>query len=769
VKLTPEQRAAAHNGIWLCGACHPVVDGDQSRYTVEELRRFKEQAERAREDEMRRPSGAPPLVSISRLPDSGPLFVGRDGELAMLHDAWQRRGARVIVLHALGGIGKTALLHAWLGELAAFDFSGAERVFAWSFYSQGSDRNISADPFVETALGWFEDPDPKKGSQWEKGERLARAVKARRTLLLLDGIEPLQFPPGVRGGHIHDVALRTLLTELATANPGLCVVTTRLPVDGIGFFRAPFTIQHELPPLDAASARDLLVAHGATTPDEATYRAVAEAFDGHALALTLLATLIAEAHGGDLRRWGDIGPLLPGDRGGHAERVLRRYVRWLGEESAEVAVLEVIGLFDRPATRDELAALRAEPVIPGLTGGLPRDETEWKRVLGHLRQTHLLIDAPPDGDDALDAHPIVREHFGRRLRERSPGAWRGANDRLYELLLRKGREKTPTSLADLAPLYAAVGHAREAGRWTDALRVYHENIHRGDEFYGAQLGSSAMDLVCLGGFFTRRWTTLVDGLSVEDQGMVFNNAGYHLRAAGRLRDALGATCAAYDVRVRQDAQKSAAVNAITMSEIHLLLASFDHAAGWAEHAIEHARVSGQETWIAASLAQLAYTEFQRDRLDEAKRLFEEAEQAQAARPGTKLTLLYSIRGAYYCELFIALGDLAEARRRANIVLPWAQTHNNLLDLGLLQLVLARAALADPAASASAWQEPLRAAEAALQTLDVRHHYTSLLLTRAAAELREGRPDHSRATAAVALDLARKNELVLYERAALRLL
>lgn len=764
--LTAEERASARNGIWLCGACHPLVDGDDSRYTVDELRRYKEQAERAREEEMRRPAGVLAQVSISRLPDTGSLFVGRDDELALLHDAWQRRSARLIVLHALGGIGKTALLQAWLRELAALDFAGAERVFAWSFYSQESDRGISADPFIETALAWFDDPDPKKGSQWEKGERLARAIKAHRTLLVLDGIEPLQFPPGVRGGHIHDVALRTLLTELAAANHGLCVVTSRLPADGIGFARAPFTMQHELPPLGETAVREVLIAQGATSPNESDYAAVAQAFDGHALAVTLLGALIAEAHGGDLRRWMDVGPLLPSDGSGHAERVLRSYVRWVGEDSAEVAALDLIGLFDRPATRDEIAALRAKPPIGGLTDRLPHDEIEWKRVLRHLRQMRLLF----GDEESLDAHPIVREYFAQRLRGRSPEAWREANGRLFELLRGRGRTKSPESLADLSPLYAAVGHAREAGRLAEALRVYYDDIHRGDEYYGVkQLGSSAMDLVCLGGFFVQRWSTLIDGLSAEDQGMVLNNAGYHLRAAGRLRDALEATEAAYDMRVRQGIAKSAAVNAITMSEIHLLLANLDQAANWATRAVAHAKDSGEATWIAASLAQMAYTELRRGDLDQAERFFEEAEEEQAKRPGTKLTLLYSARGAHYCELFIARGNFTEAKRRAKILLEWAQVHKNLLDIGLVQMTLARAALADPAASTSDWQGPLRAAEAALQTSDARHHYTRLLLTRAEAELREGRPDEARATAAAALDLARKNEFALYENEALRFL
>src|SRR6516225_4053895 len=56
------------------------------------------------------------------------------------------------------------------------------------------------DEFLDATLGWFGDPDPNIGTAWEKGERLAKLVAHRRTLLILDGLEPLQNPPGPQEG-----------------------------------------------------------------------------------------------------------------------------------------------------------------------------------------------------------------------------------------------------------------------------------------------------------------------------------------------------------------------------------------------------------------------------------------------------------------------------------------------------------------------------------------------------------------------------------------
>ena len=87
--------------------------------------------------------------------------------------------------------------------------------------------------FLRRLSTWFGDPDPRLGTAWEKGERLAKLVAHRRTLLVLDGLEPLQNPPGPQEGRVREPSLQALLRELAAFNKGLCVVTTRMPVADI--------------------------------------------------------------------------------------------------------------------------------------------------------------------------------------------------------------------------------------------------------------------------------------------------------------------------------------------------------------------------------------------------------------------------------------------------------------------------------------------------------------------------------------------------------
>jgi hypothetical protein len=44
--------------------------------------------------------------------------------------------------------------------------------------------------------------------------------------MILDGLEPLQNPPGPQEERLRESSLQALLRELAAFNKGLCVITT---------------------------------------------------------------------------------------------------------------------------------------------------------------------------------------------------------------------------------------------------------------------------------------------------------------------------------------------------------------------------------------------------------------------------------------------------------------------------------------------------------------------------------------------------------------
>ncbi len=113
---------------------------------------------------------------------TGEELFGRQKELEILDKVWDSESTHVISLVAWGGVGKSTLVNKWLERMKAENFRGAKQVFAWTFHSQGSGEKVtSADMFFSEALSWFGDPDPVKGSPWDKGERLADLIRKKKT------------------------------------------------------------------------------------------------------------------------------------------------------------------------------------------------------------------------------------------------------------------------------------------------------------------------------------------------------------------------------------------------------------------------------------------------------------------------------------------------------------------------------------------------------------------------------------------------------------
>jgi hypothetical protein len=296
-------------------------------------------------------------VDVDRLPRTGAELFGRQSELKLLDNAWESHTLNVISLVAWGGVGKSTLINKWGEQLAVDNYRGARRVFAWSFYSQGTgERVTSADIFIAEALNWFGDPDPTQGSPWDKGQRLADLVRSEKTLLLLDGMEPLQSYLDFERGKIKDPALAVLVTELAKENPGLCVITTRENVVDLADY--PRTTQQiDLEQISAEAGRALLRVGGVQGTD-AELEQAARDFGLHALALNLLSAYIHEIPGHHISNASEIPDLdIPLQEGKHPRRVMIAFEERFGE-SAEVDLLRILGLFTSPAEKAEIAAVR---------------------------------------------------------------------------------------------------------------------------------------------------------------------------------------------------------------------------------------------------------------------------------------------------------------------------------------------------------------------------------------------------------------------------
>src|SRR5260221_4040364 len=446
----------------------------------------------------------PEKISVARLPVTGCDVFGREEDLAFLDDAWASEHVNVVTIVAWGGVGKSTLVNHWLRRMAADHYRSAELVFSWSFYRQGtSGETSSADEFLDAALTWFGDSDPRIGTAWEKGERLEKLMPHRRILLVLDGLEPVQNPPGPQEGRLREPSLQALLRELAAFNTGLCVITTRTPVADIADHERASALRRELEQLTSEAGAKLLRALG-VKGHEAELRSASDEFSGHSLALTLLGSYLTDAYDGDIRCRREVSEHLGHDvrQGVHAQKVMESYQTWFGD-GPELSVLRMLGLFDRSADEKALGALLKPPAIRGLTESLvDLSPTEWRTILGRLRRARLLAGEDPHNPGDLDTHPLIREYFGEQLRNHQTDAWNECNKRLFHYY-RTLAPQLPDSLREMAPLFLAVICGCNAGLFREALHEgYIPRIQRGNAYFAANVvGARGAMLLVLAHFF----------------------------------------------------------------------------------------------------------------------------------------------------------------------------------------------------------------------------------------------------------------------------
>ncbi|HXH37633.1 MAG TPA: hypothetical protein VNN08_03320, partial [Thermoanaerobaculia bacterium] len=264
-------------------------------------------------------------ADISRIMKYAPSdLIGREAETEVLNDAWDQvmrdetKRPHILTFVALGGEGKTSVVAKWAVDLAFQGWPGCEAVLAWSFYSQGTREQLAAssDLFLNDALAFFGDAAmaASAAGAFDKGRRLAQLVGERRALLILDGLEPLQYAPtSPTPGELKDQGIAALLKGLAGNSRGLCVVTTRYSIPDLRAYAGKTVDEKKLARLSTEAGVALLQSFGVKgslrktipSPDGRTlneYDKLVEDVKGHALTLNLLGSYLHDAHGGDIRQ-----------------------------------------------------------------------------------------------------------------------------------------------------------------------------------------------------------------------------------------------------------------------------------------------------------------------------------------------------------------------------------------------------------------------------------------------------------------------------------
>jgi tetratricopeptide (TPR) repeat protein len=409
---------------------------------------------------------------------------------------------------------------------------------------------------------------------------------------------------------------------------------------------------------------------------------------GHALTLNLIGCFLAQAFHGDIRKR-DLVKFEEADAeidGGHAFRVMEAYEKWFftGDDRAkrQLAVLRLLGLFDRPADEGCLATLRKEPAIAELTNPLfhrrkglarffgkvqPISDSEWNLAISRLVDCGLVSYSKPTraaaldlGPWSLDSHPLIRAYFAKQLREKHPAAWRSAHRRLFEHLKNSTQDRLTIrlTLKKLQPLYQAVGHGCQAGLHQAAYdEVYRSPLFRGSgieiiDYSCRHFGAFGGNLGAIACFFAQPWNLPAPFLGEKSQRMLLGEAARCLRALGRTTEAIEPMRAALQRDVASKDWKNAAIASNNLCELELTLGDMAGAIRDAEQSIDFGDRGGTAFERLVSLATLGDALHQAGRRADAMARFLEAEGRQA-KFEVSFPLLYSLRGFQYCDLLLA--------------------------------------------------------------------------------------------------------------------
>ncbi len=395
-------------------------------------------------------------------PKAPAYFAGRHLELQQLNRATSEDRPVIVAVLGLGGQGKSTLVAEWWHGEDRPDFDAG---FWCTAYRDG----FTFDEFLDELLKYLLQGRFAKQEHPTLVARTRLAVELlqeRRVLLVIDGFE--RWLNGWTGGlHDPDLAERVnqressqagvdqFLSDLSGLHNGTHLILTSraLPavLDDAEYRVVPVDDDGEhlaLQGLDEVSAIEMLRAAGAKGDDQQLLR-VADAYDRHPLALTVLGTLLKKRFGGRIDRVSRIQVL------DHRERLYK-----LLEESRQaLRADEHTQQFLHVATQ-----CLENPTLTTVAAGMGLDVRQHPEQADDLMEPAILLSdwqlATWDGEaERVGFHAVVKQYFAAQARD--PEQIHG---RLCDWYSEQEIPLTASSLDEARPRILAIEHALRAGR-----------------------------------------------------------------------------------------------------------------------------------------------------------------------------------------------------------------------------------------------------------------------------------------------------------------
>ena len=639
---------------------------------------------------------------------AGNAFVDRGKVIDQLIEATSSEGVRLVNLVGCSGVGKVTVMHRWIEELEKSRFGDIECVYGWSFHAQGGIGDaVSCELLLDSALRSFGVANPSQGNTADKLDEFLQCLQRRQTLLLLDGVDLLQFQSGNRSGMLRDPTLAFLLREFSRSERGCCIFATQKPLKVRREWYDSASKSVTIESLTDTEGAQFMRSAG-VSGDLSALTAAARLVRGHPLSLLLLNAFLKEKCGGDIRYCSKMGQ--PDDGQNSVSWLLKQYETILDERERQI--LNLLAIVNQPATQVEVLEWCSGSGVGKLTESLRGlSNQELRQLVARLRNAGLFSEVNEDSPSTLDMHPLVRKFFRDSLRTHSGPAWREAHDHLYGYFARS-KPVLPETVSEMVPLYRALSHGCQGNLHKAAYDdVYRPRIRRdGLSYHIHTLGITGPDFAAIQGFFAESWQEAGDELEREDVAWLLNTGGFHLRKLGMLEEAVEPIVLSFNLCRELGHLREASLRATNLSEIHVLLGNLNEAMDYAIKGNDLANERGDPFRQINARVQMADVLHQVGRLDESHATFRDA--AELQRRSTGLSLLYSVAGFRYCDLGLGQAEwiLSSSPRRGNpaqivkitgsilrrteLTLPVAETEEWPLDIALDHLSIGRALLLD---------------------------------------------------------------------------
>ena len=401
-------------------------------------------------------------------------FFGREAELQLLNQSLTGGNSSVVAMVGPGGQGKTAIVQHWLQQIGVS--RSVDGIFLWSFY-RGKDSDLCLRELYAYAEGLS---GAAEVSASYCVDHLLAVLRRERWAVVLDGAEVVQHETGSWFGRFLHPELGRLLEELSSGPmPGVIVLTSRFPLPTLA--HRPSARLISLGALDKDSACGLLGSFGVVGDDRGDLVEAAASCGFHAKAVELLGTFLVRFKEGKAGAWRELPDPVPApgasDEEVHVARVLTAYQNVLPQEAQDI--LALANAFRQPPSQDRLLEyLASQPVQTILHKTWARNYLPFRqRPAGWLaNQIQDLVDLRllervgiPDGEQVIDAHPLVRRGFENVL---GPAGKEHSGQARAGFLRGRPDRRPPSSLNDAREEVELFHAYCNAGLWNEADGVY---------------------------------------------------------------------------------------------------------------------------------------------------------------------------------------------------------------------------------------------------------------------------------------------------------